>query len=123
MPDRRAYTRTNLHLPVKVRVNLHHDRELVYDCQIQDFSVEGFRVDLPGLQDLEIGRNLDFEIDTIRSRETIRAKGRLCWLRHAPGDFSGNEAGVRLVDMRSEDWNRWLHLTLDQGIVPNMALS
>jgi len=115
MSERRESSRINLRLPVKVHLNRPREREVFYRSEIDDLSVGGFRIELPKSESLEIGQSLEFEIDTIRSSQPVKVKGELCWLEPGQkGDWSG-KAGVRLVAMEADDWDRWLHLMMAQG--------
>ena len=115
MPERREYSRVSLSLPVKVHLSRSRDQEIFYRSEIADLSVGGFRIDLPSSELVEIGQRLDFEIDTIRSPEPVKVKGELCWIDSDPEAGWSGQAGVRLVAMEADDWDRWLHLMLAQS--------
>ena len=121
--ERREYSRISLSLPVKVHLNSAPDQEVVYRSAIEDLSVSGFRIDLPNPKSLQVGQNLDFEIDTIRSPEPVRGKGRLCWIGSDDRSGWSSRAGVRLVAMEADDWDRWLHLMLTQSLTPPFNLA
>lgn len=114
MQERREYSRVSLSLPVKVHLDCSKDRSIVYRSEIEDLSIGGFRIDLPNSESLKVGQNLDFEIDTIRSREPVKVKGTLCWIESAENSGWSGRGGVRLVAMEADDWDRWFHLMLTQ---------
>jgi c-di-GMP-binding flagellar brake protein YcgR len=117
MSERREFSRVNLSLPVKVHLNRSKDREIFYRSEIEDLSVGGFRIDLPNSEPLKVGQSLEFEIDTIRSPKPVKVKGELCWIESTEDSIWTGKAGVRLVGMEADDWDRWLHLMLAQGSV------
>ncbi len=114
MSERREYSWISLSLPVKVHLSRSRDRDIFYRSEIEDLSVGGFRIDLPSSELVKIGQKLDFEIDTIRSREPVKVRGELCWIESNPEAGWSGKAGVRLVAIEADDWDRWLHLMLAQ---------